>query len=270
MVSINGIEIGLDCFPNNERILQTHPLWKEINSKNNQFEISFTYSYDVDITNLIMATEFLKDTFNNPVIDLFMQYIPYSRMDRKIEGYMFTLKYFCKIINGLGFNKVMVLDPHSNVSSALLDRCVELDINKYIDKVFNLKHIDYVFYPDNGACKRYSEILKLPNDTKYFYGNKKRNLQTGDIIEYELVDIPEDIEGKNVLIIDDLCSKGFTFYKAGEKLKENGVSNVYLYVSHCENSIYNGKLLKSNLISQIFTTDSILSNWEHKKITRIN
>ena len=163
-----------------------------------------------------------------------------------------------------------MLDPHSNVSTALLDRCVELDINVYIDAVFDIKDVDYVFYPDNGACKRYSEILKLPNNTPYFYGNKKRNLQTGEIVEYELVDVPEDIKGKIVLIVDDLCSKGFTFYKAAEKLKEKGVDSIYLYVSHCENSIYQGELLKSDLISQIFTTDSILNNWEHKKLTRIN
>jgi ribose-phosphate pyrophosphokinase len=270
MVSINGVEIGLDCFPNNERIFKTDELRKALNVRDNYFMINFVYSYDGDITRLIMATEFLKDTFSNPKIDLIMRYIPYSRMDRKIEGYMFTLKYFCKLINKLEFNKVTVLDPHSNVSIALLDRCVEIDFNRYIKTIFGIKDIDYVFYPDNGACKRYSEILKLPNNTKYFYGNKKRDLQTGDIIEYELVDVPEDIKGKNVLIIDDLCSKGFTFYKSAEKLKEQGVNDVYLYVSHCENSIYQGELLKTDLISQIFTTDSILNNWEHKKLIKLD
>ena len=84
MVSINGIEIGLDCFPNNERILKTDESWFGINMRENHFRIDFDYNYDVDIAKLIMVTEFLKDTFYNPKIDLIMRYIPYSRMDRNI------------------------------------------------------------------------------------------------------------------------------------------------------------------------------------------
>jgi ribose-phosphate pyrophosphokinase len=152
----------------------------------------------------------------------------------------------------------------------LLNRCVEIDVSQYINQVFKMVDVDYIFYPDAGACKRYTETLKLVSDYSYFYGNKRRNLQTGEIIEYELMEIPNDIKGKNVLIIDDLCSKGFTFYKASEKLKEQGVNEINLYVSHCENSIYNGKLLKSDYISKIFTTDSILEMWGNKKLIKLD
>lgn len=261
MISINGIVIGSKCFPNNERILNTP---RGASSK--EFDIEFKYTTDIDISVLIMCKKYLDDKFNNPKVTLVMKYVPYSRMDRNIDGFMFSLKYFCKLINDLNFNKVVVLDVHSNVTTALLDRCVELDIKQYIDKVFDEVDIDYVFYPDAGAMKRYSEILitKRP----YFYGNKKRNLQTGEIINYELVDCP-DIQDKNILIIDDLCAKGFTFYNASQKLKEKGADNVYLYASHCENSIYNGLLLNSGLVKTIFTTDSILTDWSSKLICNI-
>jgi ribose-phosphate pyrophosphokinase len=189
-------------------------------------------------------------------------------MDRNIEGYVFTLKYLCQIINSLNFDCVIILDPHSNVSSALLDRCIEINIQDYIGGV--LRHlnfnVDYIFYPDAGACKRYSEIIDTGHP--YFYGNKKRNLQTGEIISYELVDCP-DIKDKNILIIDDLCAKGFTFYNAAQKLKEQGANEIYLYVSHCENSIYQGQLIKSHLISKIFTTDSILTDWSSSLIVHL-
>lgn len=263
MIKINGYIVGNECYPNNERILK-------IPKFNNptKFNIELKYTTDIDISILVMCKKYLDDKYNNPEVTLTMKYVPYSRMDRNIEGYMFSLKYFCKLINDLKFDTVVVLDPHSNVTTALLDRCIEINIKQYIDKVFSLVNIDYVFYPDNGASKRYSEILKLPNDITYFYGNKKRNLQTGEIISYELVDSP-NLQNKNVLIIDDLCAKGFTFYNAAQKLKEKGVNNVYLYISHCEDSIYNGRLIESGLISKIFTTDSILSDWENKLIYNI-
>jgi ribose-phosphate pyrophosphokinase len=265
MIKINGIHMGSDCFPNNERIFLTKELDKKLeNSPEAIFD--FRYHTDIDISMLIMLKKYVDNNFNHVSTTLVMKYIPYSRMDRQIDGYLFTLKYFCQLINDLNFSKVIVLDAHSNVSTALLDRCYDVDVNTLIDGVFEqLKYdVDYVFYPDNGACKRYSEILKLPNNTPYFYGNKRRNLQTGEIINYELVDCP-DIKDKNILIIDDLCAKGFTFYNAAQKLRENGAEKVYLYISHCEDSIYKGEIFKTDLINKVFTTDSILTNIEETK-----
>ena len=59
------------------------------------------------------------------------------------------------------------------------------------------------------------------------------------------------------LIVDDICSKGGTFYHSAKKLKELGAKNIYLYITHCENSILEGELINSDLITKIYTTDSI-------------
>ena len=263
MISINGYPIGTNCYPNNERILEI-PVMLPFAEK---FTIDFKYTTDIDISILMMAKRYIDDKFNNPEVTLIMKYVPYSRMDRNIKGYMFSLKYFCKIINDLNFHKVMVLDAHSNVTTALLDRCVELDVNQYIYKVLNNVHVDYIFYPDAGSMTRYSKTLKTGQ--LYFYGNKKRDLTNGQIISYELVDCP-DIQGKDILIIDDLCAKGFTFYNAGQKLKEKGANNIYLYVSHCEDSIYKGELIKSDFVDKVFTTDSILTDWSSNLLCDIS
>jgi len=258
MITINGYPIGNKCYPNNERILETSDI-SNLAFNIRKFTIEMKYTTDIDISILSMIKRYLDDTIENPEVTLIMKYVPYSRMDRNIKGYMFSLKYFCKMINDLNFHKVMVLDTHSNVTTALLDRCVEIDVNQYIYKVLNNVHVDYIFYPDAGSMTRYSKTLKIGQS--YFCGNKKRDLSNGQIISYELVDCPEDIQGKDILIIDDLCAKGFTFYNAGQKLKEKGVDKIYLYVSHCEDSIYKGELMFSSYIDKIFTTDSILTDW---------
>jgi ribose-phosphate pyrophosphokinase len=225
MIKINGIHMGSDCFPNNERIYLTNALEDRLGLTYSDSKIVFDFQYDtdIDISMLVMLKKYIDDIYPYCIKILRMKYIPYSRMDRKIKGYVFTLKYFCQLINDLKFDGVEVLDPHSNVATGLLDRCYEMDVSGFVGSVFyELDYkVDYVFYPDNGACKRYSEILKLT--TPYFYGNKKRNLQTGEIISYELVDCP-DIKDKNILIIDDLCAKGFTFYNAAQKLKALAVA----------------------------------------------
>lgn len=264
LVSINGYEIGQSCFPNNERIFK-HP-----KLRGKDFDIALRYEYDIDVVALIIVTNYIQDNIPNAKINLIMLYVPYSRMDRKITNFIFSLKYFCKIINDLKFENVFILDPHSNVTPALLNNCREIPVQIYIDKILEYEDVDYVFFPDNGAHKKYSESLTLPNNIQWFYGNKKRDLQNGEILDYELVNAPSSLKGKYVLIIDDLCAGGRTCYEAALKLKSLGAEHVFMYVSHCENTIYKGKILKDDYIDKVFTTDSLLTNWESDKIIQIN
>ena len=125
-----------------------------------------------------------------------------------------------------------------------------------------------IFFPDEGACKRYSDMkiikeLGLPIS----FGIKRRDWKTGKILGLDV--IGEDFEGKNVLIIDDICSAGGTFKFSAIKLKELGAKDVQLYITHCENNIVNGELLKTDLISKIYTTNSICKI-EHDKIKIIH
>lgn len=234
---------------------------------NSPIEIGYRDSFGSDLTLLIYITENIKERYSNP-INLYMPYLPNARMDRVHEkSEVFTLKYFCKIINFLDFNKVTVLDVHSPVGSALLDRCENLSPEKYINSAVELSGIDrqndYVFFPDEGSCKRYSGMFK---DFRHIgFGIKKRDWKTGKILGLDVFgDSPEN---KNVLIIDDICSYGGTAYHSALKFKEIGCNDVYLYFTHCENSIYQGELLKGDLIKHIYTTNSIFSGEMSGKMT---
>ena len=55
-----------------------------------------------------------------------------------------------------------------------------------------------------------------------------------------------------------------------EKLKEIGAKDIYLVVTHCEDTIFDGDILKTDLIKKVYTTDSILSkNCEKIEIEKI-
>ena len=112
-----------------------------------------------------------------------------------------------------------------------------------------------MFYPDEGAMKRYSSMADKP----YVFGMKKRDWATGQINGLDVAGATELIDGSRVLIVDDICSRGGTFYHSAKKLKELGAKEVYLYVSHCENTILEGELIRSNLLEKIFTTNSIFT-----------
>lgn len=195
---------------------------------------------------------------------LSLPYIPNARLDRtKSVGEVFTLKYFARIINNLEFDSVQVLDPHSNVSCALLDRVVVRQPTDYIRR--SLRCVEgetgeapLLFYPDEGAMKRYSSLITAP----YSFGIKKRDWETGKITSFEIHGA--DPAGKNILMVDDICSKGCTFYHSAVALKKAGAANIYIYVTHCENTVIDEDLLKGDLITHIYTTNSIFTGTDDK------
>ena len=117
-----------------------------------------------------------------------------------------------------------------------------------------------MFYPDEGAMKRYSALADKP----YAFGIKKRDWATGQINGLDVAGATELIAGSRVLIVDDICSMGGTFYHSAKKLKELGAAEIYLYISHCENTILKGDILTSGLIEKVFTTDSLLTETNEK------
>ena len=241
-----------------------------INMPPNYFDydtIVWDYENDAELFTLICV----KGHFEDLPVMLDMPYIPHARMDRvqKLED-VFTLKYFCKVINDLHFDKVIVRDAHSNVSLALLDRVMDLDpigeIKETIDRVsYYEKEEPILFFPDEGAMKRYSNDLNLP----YAFGIKKRDWSTGKILGLQLMN-GELVKDKTVLIVDDICSRGGTFYHAANALKEAGAKNIYLYITHAEHTMVEGDMYNQDVVKKIFTTDSIFKpEWDIRRKVEI-
>lgn len=266
-VRINGVLVGNDCYPNNERIFKD-----VVNPNRCDFVIEMVYETDIDIFNMMMCKKRIDDLPDphgyhcRKYVKLIMNYVPYSRMDRQIEGYMFSLKYFCELINSLKFDYVQITDPHSDITPTMLNNCVVMEPYANINQIMTkYEMIHSILYPDMGAFTRYAEFKPI-KDVPKFYAMKKRNLNTGEIVSYDLID-PPALVGKTVLIADDLCCKGRTFLEAGKLLKDKGASRVILYVTHCEQSIFKGNLLNTNYVDHIYTTNSILQTSGHTKIT---
>ena len=227
--------------------------------------IRWMYDNDAECMQLWYLVKHLKSA-GNPLLYLEMPYIPNARMDRvKNRDEVFTLKWFAEFINSLGFESVKVLDPHSNVAMALINRAETMDVKHYIDYAIQWMVSQamnpLLCYPDEGAAKRYSELLPM----EYVFCIKHRDWRTGKIERLELTE-PEKVNGRNILIVDDICSRGGTFTHTAKALKEAGAEEVMLYVTHCENTILKGTVLTDGLISRVFATDSIL-RIDHEKIS---
>lgn len=261
MIILNNQKVIIKKFPNGETLINTNNLKVMDNDMN---EIKFKFENDEDI----MQLYFLKNHLDELKVKcrLIIGYLPYSRMDRTENLTIFTLKYLCRLINNMNFEEVCIYEPHSDVSAALLDRVKVIDMSallaeKILDKFKDSEECIYVVYPDAGAAKRYSKQIKYD---KVLTANKERDFKTGYIKNLEINGSVQEDKFK-AIIVDDLCSKGGTFMLTGSRLRDMGASEIYLVVTHCEDTIFKGDILKTDLIKKVYTTDSILSR-EHEKI----
>lgn len=271
MISIGYKTIQFEKFPNGEtRIVQ-----ESLPERNEMIRrLSFKYEEDGDLIKLMMVKNYL-DTMNVKCNGLLIYYMPYSRMDRSENDSPFTLKYVANFINSLGFERVEIIEPHSDVTNALIDNAVPNYINTILaPKVANEIGFgegengegDRIFFPDAGAQKRYIGKIQAP----YLVGNKNRDFKTGDIKSLEIMG--GKVENPNkILIIDDLSSYGGTFVHSAKALRDLGFKEIYLLVGHAENSIFKGKLFEN--IDKVFTTDTILSDdigiYEHESKNKL-
>jgi len=274
MIKINGEAIIIGKFPNKEIHIEKEKI-KHLVKKNRNYNktkpthiaMTLKYENDSDLIHLMFIKAELDRLYPTVSKTLYITYMPYSRMDRENDVYIFTLKYISKFINDMGFEAITVEEPHSDVCLALLDSCNAIYITKdYLQDVitsvgFDVKK-DYLFFPDAGAQKRYSDLTGF----KTLVGYKERDMRTGRITKYDVIG---DIEkkGSKIIILDDLSSKGGTFLLAAEKLKERGAGDIYLFVGHTEQTIFNGAVLNTDLIKKVITSDSMNRETDEKIVT---
>lgn len=267
MLIINDHNILTEKFKNGETKVKDFD--QHLRPDSNLLELK--YENDGDIVLLEFAKAYI-DEIGVPC-DLFVWYMPYSRMDRKIEGDLFTLKYVCNRINSLNFNHITVMEPHSEKTVGydengklvgMLKNAVPLyPVLNWLDdikKEIGFKEGDHIVFPDKGAAARYANSgLK---DVIRF--KKKRDDITGKILDM-YIDEGTVSPGSKCIIIDDLCSKGGTFAWAGSILKDAGASEVYLVVAHCEKTIFEGDILKDDSpINAVFTSTSMMDKYDPK------
>lgn len=218
MVKVNGIEIEKGRFPNNEKKYQIVPV-----KGTHWYEFEVIFESNEDLFDLLLYKKYIdSEQFKDVFCPLKIRFMPYGQSDREFDDQLSTFKYFARLINDANFDIVEIVDPHSPVMAATLNK------SKIYYPALPKNDYDLYLYPDNGAAKKYSEIYDFP----YIYGYKKRNLKTGEIIRYEIIADREDIEGKKILIVDDICMGGRTFKEAAKALNEMGAAQVDLHITH--------------------------------------
>ena len=214
--------------------------------------VTFTFTTNLDVLELLLfcdATKRQGFTLGN----LTMPYVPFSRQDRcNNPGESFSLKVFCDLINNLNFKRVIISDPHSDVTPALLNNChvipqwdlLAIPVLRYT----GTKHF-YLVAPDAGALKKTHKLAQQFNTPRFLgviESSKIRDTKTGEITG-TVVHAPGNLWGKGLdsthtvgdrdipivyVIPDDICDGGRTFIELAKELRRLGAQEVQLHVTH--------------------------------------
>jgi len=193
------------------------------------------------------------------VSHLELAWLPWARQDRHmVPGDSFALKVFAAQLNLLNFDKVFILDPHSDAAAAAINHCVVIPQEKCLVQSHTLRRAIaqgelMLVAPDAGALKKIHNVAKATGASSWATLTKERDVATGQLTGFALV--AGDVAGKNLLIVDDLCDAGGTFIGSAQVLREAGALSVSLYVTH---GIFSKGVehLLTNGIDTIYTTTS--------------
>ena len=222
-----------------------------------------------DLGILMVAYDALRESSWMGDVYLTIPYFPGARQDRRmIEGEPLTIRVYADIINEMRFGSVTVFDPHSDVTAAVLDRIEVVNNHKFVKRALrDICRIDaptpdvinmwgkevHIVSPDAGANKKISKLAIYLNAESIVKCDKTRDVSTGAISGFEVY--TDDLEGRDAVIVDDICDGGGTFLGLAKELKKKNAGNLHLVVSHGIFSKGLKELLE--VFSSIYTTDSI-------------
>ena len=197
-------------------------------------------------------------------INLYTPYFVGARSDRKfLNGQSNYLKtVICPIINSQNFNRVIVLDPHSDVLEACLNnfhKVSNVDFASNAIKSYVSGEL-ILISPDAGALKKIYDVSKEIGCKNVIVANKLRDMETGRILRTEVPGLDDSPLSKNFVISDDICDGGRTFIEIAKVIrdirpKEIFNDKIYLCVTHGIFSAGFEELEK--YFDAIFTTNSV-------------
>lgn len=223
------------------------------------------------LAQLVEAVRHVTDvTFSH----LELPWLPWARQDRHmVAGDSFALKVFAQQLNLLAFNKVIVLDPHSDAAAAAINNMVAVPQQTCLLQSRRLREAlaggEFMLVaPDAGALKKIDAVVKASGAAEYAILSKVRDVASGALTGFAL--LSGDVAGKDVLIVDDLCDAGGTFLGSAQVLRDAGARSVSLYVTH---GIFSKGIdhLLNNGIDAVYTTTSLTpADLQHPQLSLID
>jgi len=217
---------------------------------------STSYPSNDNLVELLIMIDALKRASAQRITAV-LPYFGYARQDRKDQPRVpITAKLVANILTVAGADRVLTIDLHAGQIQGFFD--IPLDhlfaftiITDYVRSLKLSKNI-VVVSPDVGGIKTARAYAKGLKCGLAIVDKRRLNDK-----EAEAMHIMGDVNGKNVLIVDDMVATAGSLVEAIDAIKKEGALNIYAAITHpvlCGPAI---ERLKKSPLKELVVTDTI-------------
>lgn len=257
-IGLGGVKI--DRFPDGEKVIK---LEDDVRGRDCFVVQSTCEPVDEHLVELLIYLDCLRRASAERITAV-IPYFGYARQDRKDEGRVpITAKLVANLITTAGADRVLAIDLHAAQVQGFFDIPVDhLTGELVLSKYFRAKKISdlTVVSPDVGNMKIASRYAShLGGELAIVH---KRRVSGSEAVAQEIIG---EVEGRNILMCDDIIATAGTVCSAARLIKERGAEKIYVGATHgvlAEKAI---EQLTKAPIEEVVITDTIPLG---KKVTK--
>ncbi len=183
-------------------------------------------------------------------------YFGYARQDRKDQPRVpISSKLVANLITTAGAERVLTMDLHSSQIQGFFDIPLDhLFAAPVLIEYFQSKEITdlTVVAPDVGSLKMARAYSKRLGATLALVDKRRTRAD-----QTEVMNLIGEVEGRNVVIFDDIISTGSTIARAAVELKKRGAASIRVGVTHAGFAPAAQEVLGQAPIEEVVVTDSL-------------
>lgn len=192
-------------------------------------------------------------------------YFGWARQDRKDKPRVpIGAKLVAKMLETAGATRVMTMDLHADQIQGFFEKPVD---HLYASTIFlpyvqslGLENLT-IASPDMGGSKRaYAYAKYLESEVVVCYKQRKK----ANVID--TMELIGDVNGRNVILVDDMIDTGGTLAKAADVMMERGALSVRAICTHAILSGNAVEKIENSSLTELIVTDSIPLKKESNKI----
>lgn len=223
---------------------------------------------DTNLMELLILTDALKRSSASTVTAV-IPYFGYARQDRKAAPRVpITAKLIANMIETAGIDRVVTMDLHAGQIQGFFDIPVDnlYGTITFINYLKN-KHLSnpIVASPDVGGVARARSLAKQLNLDLAIIDKRREKAN-----ESEVMNVIGDVNGKDVILIDDMVDTAGTLIKAAAAFKEQGATSVTAFCTHPVLSGPAYERIATGAIDELVVTDTIPLKEQNKHIKVIS
>ena len=279
-MNTSGSEIKIIAGKSNMELAQKIADYIGVNVANCQVTTFSDGEISVNINETVRGCDvFVVQSTNNPVNENLMEllimidalrrasagritavipYYGYARQDRKAKARdPITAKLVANLITAAGADRVLTMDLHAAQIQGYFD--IPLDHllgGSLLANYFNKKNIEdlVVVSPDLGSVTRSRKFAnQLDGEVPLAIIDKRRPKAN----VCEVMNLIGDVNGKNVIMLDDMIDTAGTITNAANALKEFGAKDIYACCTHAVLSGPAIERIENSAISELIVLDTI-------------